>query len=82
MKTPNLLSPNDYKRIQKALETMTPDRFVFAFQNYILKVEVQPTGSAETWKQPFLITVTQEHGNIFSTQHFSSVDQMKKYFWM
>lgn len=79
MKTPNLISSNDYKRIEKAMETMTPDGFTRTYGNYTVNVEVSPTGKAAcVWNAPFTITVRQERQNVFSTQHFANTADMKR----
>lgn len=77
--TPNLISYNDYKRIDKALEIMMPDSFTRTYENYTINVEVSPTGEAAgVWNAPFVITVRQNRQNVFSTQHFANTEDMKR----
>ena len=78
MKTPNLISSNDYRRIERALSSLTPDEFFHILGNYTIKVSVEPTGkAANVWNQPFMITVFQDTGRVSSIQHFRSVEEMK-----
>lgn len=81
MKTPNLISANDYKRIDYALSTMTPDEFFHTLGNYSIKVSVLPSGKAiNVWHQPFIISVFQDNGRVSSLQHYANTTDMKRLF--
>lgn len=79
MKTPNLISANDYKRIQKSLDDQRFDLFSVTLGDYKVEVEVSKTGKDEdVWGQAFIITVRQQYRNVFKTQHFKSAKEMKR----
>jgi len=78
LKTPSLISSNDYKRIDRALKSQTFDSFQMTMGDYWIQVEVSESGDKSVWGQKYIITVRQNRKNVFSIQHFRSVEEMKR----
>lgn len=78
MKNPHLLSPNDYKRISKALDAHKEDIFTMTLADYSITIHVSPLGGAmAVWNQSMCITVRQSWRNVDTIQHFRSVKEMR-----
>ena len=76
----NLLTPNDYKRIQTALDNQKEDYFSVRFGDYAIAISVVPTGKAESvWNQPYIITVEQSYPNVYARKNCKNVNDLKTY---
>ena len=76
-KTTSLISENDYKAIQNALESLSEYTLVRILGDYKIAVEV--TTAPNVWGIPMLIQVKQWHGNIYSIKNCASVEEMRWY---
>ena len=76
-KTISLISENDYKAIQNALESLSEYTLVRILGDYKIAVEV--TTAPNVWGIPMLIQVKQWHGNIYSIKNCASVEEMRWY---
>ena len=76
-KTTSLISENDYKAIQNALESLSEYTLVRVLGDYKIAVEV--TTAPKVWGIPMLIQVKQWYGNIYSTKNCASVEEMRWY---
>ena len=77
LKTTSLISENDYKAIQNALESLSEYTLVRILGDYKIAVEV--TTAPNVWGIPMLIQVKQWHGNIYSIKNCASVEEMRWY---
>ena len=76
----NLLTENDFKAIQAALDDGRPLTLTREFGTVRISVEVQETGkSAKVWNVPYIIQFRKMDRNIFSIQNFKSVEEMRWY---
>ena len=73
----SLISENDYKAIQNALESLSEYALVRILGDYKIAVEV--TTAPKVWGIPMLIQVKQWYGNIYSIKNCESVDEMRWY---
>ena len=73
----SLISENDYKAIQNALESLSEYALVRILGDYKIAVEV--TTAPNVWGIPMLIQVKQWYGNIYSIKNCESVDEMRWY---
>ena len=76
-KTTSLISENDYKAIQNALESLSEYTLVRILGDYKIAVEV--TTAPKVWGIPMLIQVRQWYGNIYSIKNCASVEEMRWY---
>ena len=76
-KTISLISENDYKAIQNALESLSEYTLVRILGDYKIAVEV--TTAPKVWGIPMLIQVRQWYGNIYSIKNCASVEEMRWY---
>ena len=76
----NLLSENDYKAIQNALESLSEHTLVRILGDYKIAVEV--TTAPKVWGIPMLIQVKQWHRNIYRVKNCASVEEMRWYLSM
>ena len=80
MRHPNLLSANDYKRIQTALDNQKGDYFSVRFGDYAIAISVVPIGKAESvWNQPYIITVEQSYPNVYARKNCKNIDDLRAY---
>ena len=80
MHHPNLLTPNDYNRIQTALDNQKEDYFSVRFGDYSIAISLISTGKAEgVWNQPYIIAVEQSYPNVYASKNCKSVNELKKY---
>ena len=70
-----IISENDYKAVQNALESLSEYTLVRILGDYKISVEV--TTAPNVWGIPMLIQVKQWYRNIFSIQNFKSVEEMR-----
>lgn len=79
-RNPRLISANDYKAIQAALDGGKELMLIRTLGDFKITVEVVPLGkAASVWGQPMAVCVTKEYGNITSVQSFRSAAEMEKY---
>ena len=76
-KTTSLISENDYKAIQNALESLSEYTIVRTLVDYKIAVEV--TTAPNVWGIPMLIQVKQWHRNVYSIKNCASVEEMRWY---
>ena len=76
-KTTSLISENDYKAVQNALESLSEYTLVRILGDYKIVVEV--TTAPKVWGIPMLIQVKQWYGNIYSIKNCASVEEMRWY---
>ena len=76
-KTTSLISENDYKAIQNALQSLSEYTLVRILGDYKIAVEV--TTAPKVWGIPMLIQVRQWYGNIYSIKNCASVEEMRWY---
>ena len=72
-----LISENDYKAIQNALESLSDYTLVSTLGDYKIVVEV--TTAPKVWGIPMLIQVKQWYGNIYSIKNCGTVEEMRWY---
>ena len=73
-KTTSLISENDYKAIQNALESLSEYTLVRILGDYKIAVEV--TTAPKVWGIPMLIQVKQWHRNIYRVKNCATVAEM------
>ena len=76
-KTTSLISENDYKAIQNALQSLSEYTLVRVLEDYKISVEV--TTAPKVWGIPMLIQVKQWHRNVYSIKNCASVEEMRWY---
>lgn len=76
-KTTSLISENDYKAIQNALESLSEYTLVRILGDYKIAVEV--TTAPNVWGIPMLIQVKQWHMNIYRVKNCATVAEMREY---
>ena len=77
LKTTSLISENDYKAIQNALESLSEYTLVRTLVDYKISVEV--TTAPNVWGIPMLIQVKQWYRNVYSIKNCASVEEMRWY---
>ena len=77
LKTTSLISENDYKAIQNALESLSEYTLVRILGDYKIAVEV--TTAPNVWGIPMLIQVKQWYRNVYSIKNCESVEEMRWY---
>ena len=77
LKTISLISENDYKAIQNALQSLSEYTLVRILGDYKISVEV--TTAPKVWGIPMLIQVKQWHRNVYSIKNCASVEEMRWY---
>lgn len=79
-KNPRLISPNDYKAIQAAVDGCKELMLIRTLGDFKITVEVVPAGkAAEIWGQPMVICVTKEYRCISSVQNFRNAAEMEAF---
>ena len=76
-KTTSLISENDYKAIQNALESLSEYTLVRILVDYKIAVEV--TTAPKVWGIPMLIQVKQWYRNVYSIKNCGTVEEMRWY---
>ena len=76
-KTTSLISENDYKAIQNALQSLSEYTLVRILGDYKISVEV--TTAPNVWGIPMLIQVKQWHRNVYSIKNCATVEEMRRY---
>ena len=76
-KTTSLISENDYKAIQNAVEAHREMALVRVLGSYKLSVEV--TTAPKVWGIPMLIQVKQWNRNVYSIKNCGTVEEMRWY---
>ena len=76
-KTTSLISENDYKANQNALQSLSEHTLVRILGDYKIAVEV--TTAPKVWGIPMLIQVKQWHRNVYSIKNCASVEEMRWY---
>ena len=76
-KTTSLISENDYKAIQNALESLSEYTLVRILVDYKIAVEV--TTAPNVWGIPMLIQVKQWYRNVYSIKNCGTVEEMRWY---
>ena len=77
LKTTSLISENDYKAIQNALESLSEYTLVRILGDYKIAVEV--TTAPKAWGIPMLIQVKQWNRNVYSIKNCGTVEEMRWY---
>ena len=73
----SLITENDYKAIQNALQSLSEYTLVRILGDYKIAVEV--TTAPKVWGIPMLIQVKQWHRNVYSIKNCASVEEMRWY---
>ena len=76
-KTTSLISENDYKAIQNALESLSEYTLVRILGDYKIAVEV--TTAPNVWGIPMLIQVKQWYRNVYSIKNCGTVEEVRWY---
>ena len=76
-KTTSIISENDYKAIQNALESLSEYTLVRILGDYKIAVEV--TTAPNVWGIPMLIQVKQWYRNEYSIKNCGTVEEMRWY---
>ena len=76
-KTTSLISENDYKAIQNALQSLSEYTLVRILVDYKIVVEV--TTAPKVWGIPMLIQVKQWYRNVYSIKNCGTVEEMRWY---
>ena len=79
-RTISLISENDYKAIQDALEAKRELTLTRTLGDY--KINAELTTAPKVWGIPMLIQVKQWHGNIYSIKNCATVEEMRWYLSM
>ena len=77
MEKTRLISENDYKAIQNALESLSEYTLVRTLVDYKIAVEV--TTAPKVWGIPMLIQVKQWYRNVYSIKNCGTVEEMRWY---
>ena len=72
-----IISENDYKAIQDALESKREFTLTRTLGDYKISVEV--TTAPKVWGIPMLIQVKQWHRNIYRVKNCATVAEMREY---
>ena len=72
-----LISDNDYKAVQNALQSLSEYTLVRILGDYKIAVEV--TKAPKVWGIPMLIQVKQWYRNVYSIKNCASVEEMRWY---
>ena len=72
-----IISENDYKAIQDALEAKRELTLIRTLGDYKISVEV--TTAPKVWGIPMLIQVKQWHRNIYRVKNCATVAEMREY---
>ena len=72
-----IISENDYKAIQNALESLSEHTLTRTLGDYRISVEV--TTAPKVWGIPMLIQVKQWHRNIYCVKNCATVAEMREY---
>ena len=76
-KTTSLISENDYKAIQNALQSLSEYTLVSILGDY--KNAVEATTEPNAWGIPMLIQVKQWCRNVYSIKNCGTVEEMRWY---
>ena len=77
MEKTRLISENEYKAIQNALESLSEYTLVRILGD--CKIAVEVTTAPNVWGIPMLIQVKQWHRNVYSIKNCASVEEMRWY---
>ena len=72
-----LISENDYKAIQNALQSLSEYTLVRILEDYKISVEI--TTAPKVWGIPMLIQVKQWYRNVYSIKNCGTVEEMRWY---
>ena len=72
-----IISENDYKAIQNALESLSEHTLTRTLGDYKIAVEV--TTAPKVWGIPMLIQVKQWYRNIYRVKNCATVAEMREY---
>lgn len=73
----SLISENDYKAIQNAVEAHREMALVRVFGSYKLSVEVAPAPPA--WGIPMLVQAREQNGSNYAVKNCASVAELRDY---
>lgn len=73
----SLISENDYKAIQDAIEAKRELALARTLGDYKITAEVTP--APKVWGIPMLIQIKQWNGNIYSIKNCATVEEMRWY---
>ena len=73
----SLITENDYKAIQNALQSLSEYTIVRILGDYKIAVEV--TTAPKVWGIPMLIQVKQWYRNVYSIKNCGTVEEMRWY---
>ena len=76
-KTTSLISENDYKAIQNALESLSEYTLVRILGDYKIAVEV--TTAPSVWGIPMLVQVREQNGSNYAAKNCASVAELRDY---
>ena len=76
-KTTSLISENDYKAIQNALESLSEYTIVRILGDYKITVEV--TTAPSVWGIPMLVQVREQNGSNYAVKNCASVAELRDY---
>ena len=77
LKTTSLISENDYRTIQNALDAQRERTLTRILGDYKIAVEV--TTAPNVWGIPMLIQVKQWQRNVYSIKNCATVEEMRWY---
>ena len=72
-----LISENDYKAIQNALQSLSEYTLVRVLGSYKLSVEVTP--APPVWGIPMLVQVREQNGSNYAVKNCASVAELRDY---
>ena len=72
-----IISENDYKAIQNALESKREFTLTRTLGDYKIAVEV--TTASKVWGIPMLIQVKQWYRNVYSVKNCGTVEEIRRY---
>lgn len=72
-----IISENEYRAIQDALEAKRELTLTRILGDYKISVEVMP--STKAWNVPMIIQIKQWRRNIYSIKNCVSVEEMRRY---
>lgn len=73
----SLISENDYKALQNAVEAHREMTLVRVFGSYKLSVEVTPAPSV--WGIPMLVQMREQNGSGYAVKNCASVAELRDY---
>lgn len=73
----NLLSPKDLTQLQQAVESRQELRLHRTLGD--LSVIARTTSATPPWGCAMLVRLERRRGNLYTTQYFTSIEEMKRY---